>query len=231
MKKIFSLTLIFIALTITSSVTAQSKKNKIIISGFVKDSLNVPMKGVSIFINNINSRKKAKTNSRGYFKIKAKQSPIKIIAKSRYYGIEETIYQNNNFVIIVFEKVNLSSNNNIENFITKATSRKKKKKDKTYYLNMLNYLVDQPGVYLEGKDIIRIIGHGNSTSLLITPKFGVAPSPEPLFVIDGVVVNKNQVLSLRPNEVDSVSILKHGDAAIYGVQGANGVIKIRTKRG
>ena len=234
MKKIFSLTVVFIALTITSSVTAQSK---IIISGFVKDSLNIPMKGVSIFIDDINSKKRAKTNSNGYFKIKTKQSPEKIIAKSPHYGTEEITYQNNNSVTVIFEKVNLSSNNNIENFIAKTTSKKKQKKgeDKTYYLNMLDYLDAQRGIYVEKQGntggIIRISGHGNSTSLLTEPEFGTPPSPEPLFVIDGVVVNKSQVLSLNPKEVESVRVLRHADAAIYGLRGGNGVIKIITKRG
>ena len=233
MKKIFSLTVVFIALTITSSVTAQSK---IIISGFVKDSLNIPMQGVSIFIDDINSKKRAKTNSNGYFKIKTKQSPKKIIAKSPHYGTEEITYQNNNSVTVIFEKVNLSSNN-IENFIAKTTSKKKQKKDedKTYYLNMLDYLDAQPGIYVEKRGnsggIIRISGHGNSTSLFTEPEIGTPSSAEPLFVIDGVVVNKSQVLSLNPKEVESVRVLKHADAAIYGLRGGNGVIEIITKRG
>ncbi|MET2985613.1 TonB-dependent receptor plug domain-containing protein [Aureibaculum conchae] len=237
MRKIFSLTVVFIALTMTLSVKAQNVNKKIIISGFVKDSLNIPMKGIFIFIDNTNSKKKAKTNSNGFFKIRTKKSPEKIIAKSPYFGTEAITYQNNNSVVIIFKKVNLNSNENIEKFITKASSKRKKKKDKIkkYYLNMLDYLANQPGIYIQdrnnGTGIIRINGHGNSTSLFIEAEFGVPSSPEPLFVIDGINANKSQVLSLNPIQVESVTVLKHADAGLYGLRGGNGVIKIKTKRG
>ena len=50
----------------------------------------------------------------------------------------------------------------------------------------------------------------------------------PLCIIDGVPANMNNV---NPNDIESVSVLKDAAAAIYGVQGANGVILITTKRG
>lgn len=50
----------------------------------------------------------------------------------------------------------------------------------------------------------------------------------PLCIIDGVPANLNNI---NPNDVESVSVLKDAAAAIYGVQGANGVILITTKRG
>jgi TonB-linked SusC/RagA family outer membrane protein len=54
---------------------------------------------------------------------------------------------------------------------------------------------------------------------------------EPLYVIDGVVVNNTQ--GLDPNNIESVSILKDASAAgIYGSLGAtNGVVLITTKQG
>ncbi len=58
---------------------------------------------------------------------------------------------------------------------------------------------------------------------------------EPLFVIDGIVVKspdgKNNVLdNLNPEEIESVSVVKGlAASAMYGSQGANGVIVINTK--
>ena len=50
--------------------------------------------------------------------------------------------------------------------------------------------------------------------------------------VDGFEVNSEYLVSLSPSEIESVSILKDGAAlAIYGDRGANGVIKIETKRG
>jgi TonB-linked SusC/RagA family outer membrane protein len=53
----------------------------------------------------------------------------------------------------------------------------------------------------------------------------------PLFVIDDVIRTKADFDLLDPIQVESVSILKDAEAAIYGVSGANGVIIVRTKRG
>ena len=50
--------------------------------------------------------------------------------------------------------------------------------------------------------------------------------------VDGYEVNSEYLVSLSPSEIESVSILKDGAAlAIYGDRGANGIIKIETKRG
>ena len=50
--------------------------------------------------------------------------------------------------------------------------------------------------------------------------------------VDGFEVNSEYLVSLSPSEIESISVLKDGAAlAIYGDRGANGVIKIETKRG
>lgn len=68
-------------------------------------------------------------------------------------------------------------------------------------------------------------------------------TPNPLYVIDGVVVGKgtdnasimaswNPLASIDPNQIESVSVLKDASAtAIYGSRGANGVIVVTTKKG
>lgn len=50
----------------------------------------------------------------------------------------------------------------------------------------------------------------------------------PLCIVDGVPASMDNV---NPNDIESVSVLKDAAAAIYGVQGANGVILITTKKG
>ena len=50
----------------------------------------------------------------------------------------------------------------------------------------------------------------------------------PLVLVDGVQMDMNLV---NPQDIESVSVLKDASAAIYGVEGANGVILITTKRG
>ncbi len=50
-----------------------------------------------------------------------------------------------------------------------------------------------------------------------------------LVIVDGVV--RSDYNRLDPNEIESVSILKDASAAVYGVQSANGVMLITTKKG
>ena len=56
--------------------------------------------------------------------------------------------------------------------------------------------------------------------------FGVSNSP--MIIVDGVARSMD---NLNPNDVESISVLKDATAAIYGIQGANGVILIKTKSG
>lgn len=53
----------------------------------------------------------------------------------------------------------------------------------------------------------------------------------PLYVIDGIQQDAGQFNNLAPNDIESISILKDGSAAIYGVRAANGVVVVTTKKG
>jgi len=56
-------------------------------------------------------------------------------------------------------------------------------------------------------------------------------SASPLYVVDGIPAGTN-VNFLNPNDIESIEVLKDASAAaIYGTQGANGVILVTTKRG
>lgn len=55
---------------------------------------------------------------------------------------------------------------------------------------------------------------------------------EPLYVIDGIVRDGGvEFQQLNPNDIESISILKDASAAIYGLNAANGVIVVTTKKG
>ncbi|AUS05482.1 SusC/RagA family TonB-linked outer membrane protein [Pseudotamlana carrageenivorans] len=53
----------------------------------------------------------------------------------------------------------------------------------------------------------------------------------PLILIDGIVAGQGSFSQLAPQDIESLSILKDGAAAIYGARAANGVILVTTKRG
>lgn len=53
----------------------------------------------------------------------------------------------------------------------------------------------------------------------------------PLYVIDGIMKDETAFNALDIHDIENVSILKDGAAAIYGVKAANGVVLITTKTG
>ena len=53
----------------------------------------------------------------------------------------------------------------------------------------------------------------------------------PLHVVDGIISDETFFNNLDPNDIENISVLKDGSAAIYGVKAANGVILVTTKNG
>lgn len=84
-----------------------------------------------------------------------------------------------------------------------------------------------PGVYVSPGS-----GEPGATGkVVIRGKSTVNGSTDPLWVIDGVIVGSSAG-SLNPADIESMSILKDAaSTAIYGSQGANGVIVVTTKKG
>lgn len=70
----------------------------------------------------------------------------------------------------------------------------------------------------------------SSPRVLIRGIGTVNSSSDPLYVVDGVVMESIQFLN--PNDIENMEVLKDASStAIYGARGANGVVLISTKRG
>ncbi len=80
-------------------------------------------------------------------------------------------------------------------------------------------------------------GSANSASQIVVraiSSINNAQSNEPLFVVDGMPIRggASSMADLNPNDIQSMSVLKGAAAsALYGQEGANGVILIVTKSG
>lgn len=71
---------------------------------------------------------------------------------------------------------------------------------------------------------------GGPTRVMIRGIGTINSSSNPLYVVDGVVMEDFQYLN--PNDIERVEVLKDASAAaIYGARGANGVLLVTTKRG
>lgn len=82
-----------------------------------------------------------------------------------------------------------------------------------------------------GVNIFSNSGQPGGPSRVIIRGIGtINSSSNPLYVVDGVVMEDFQFLN--PNDIESVEVLKDASSsAIYGARGANGVILVTTKRG
>lgn len=55
---------------------------------------------------------------------------------------------------------------------------------------------------------------------------------EPLYVLDGQVISSDAFLTLNPNDIKEIKVLKDAAAcALYGIKAANGVLEITSQRG
>ncbi|MDB4899865.1 MAG: TonB-dependent Receptor Plug Domain protein, partial [Gemmatimonadetes bacterium] len=55
----------------------------------------------------------------------------------------------------------------------------------------------------------------------------------PLFIVNGAQVragSNGELVGVDPNEIDTVKVLSSAEAGMYGIEGANGVIVITTRR-
>ena len=101
--------------------------------------------------------------------------------------------------------------------VTTAVSNVKVKKHEAQtYSSMYDYLRGRvPGVQVTSDNRIIIRGIGTNSD-----------ATDPLILVDGVEVT--DLSSIDPMFVKSVDVIKDGSSAIYGMQGANGVIIIKT---
>jgi TonB-linked SusC/RagA family outer membrane protein len=73
---------------------------------------------------------------------------------------------------------------------------------------------------------------GNDFSTILVRGVNTFANATPLFVVDGVPLQGSGKLQrIDPASIESITVLKDASAAIYGSQGANGVILVTTKRG
>ena len=99
---------------------------------------------------------------------------------------------------------------------TAVSNVKVRKHEAQTYSDMYAYLRGRvPGVMVTSDNRIIIRGIGTNSD-----------ATDPLILVDGV--ETTDLSGINPADVASVDVIKDGSSAIYGMQGANGVIIIKT---
>ena len=105
---------------------------------------------------------------------------------------------------------------------TERSNRSELSGDRSAY-DLVDYLIRIPGVYVQGG--------GHNVSVTIRGPNSFMFSTQPLYVVNGQILGRDfnrAKNAVEMHEIERIRVLKGNDAAIYGFQGANGVIVIQT---
>lgn len=199
------------------------------VSGQITDSQDRPLAGVVITA--ADNKTYAVSDTKGCFEIRAEMNTklnvscigfitqdVLVDSDRLLIVMEEEVLQIDDVVVVAYgtqKKESLSGSvssiRNDELITTKAPSLAQSLQGKVAGLR-IRQTEGQPGQF--GNDInIRGLG-------------------APIFVIDGVKRDDgNEFQRLNPNDIESISFIKDGTAAIYGMNSSNGVILVTTKKG
>lgn len=204
-----------------------------ILKGIVKSNKGQAVEGATVRI--LNSNEVAVTSSSGAFEINLNQSSVEVEVHSLGFKTYKGKVDANQNVVITLDEA-LSEMDEVvvvgygqqkRSHLASAVSQINAKEITTAPMaNLSNMLTGK----LPGLTSIQSSGKPgeDGSALYIRGLNSFAGGNGPMILVDGV---PRLIDYVNPNDVESVTILKDAAAAIYGIQGANGVILITTKKG
>ncbi|GIQ57331.1 SusC/RagA family TonB-linked outer membrane protein [Flavobacterium collinsii] len=213
------------------------------ITGKVTDSKRVPLPGVNIVVKG--TKTSTQTDFDGNFKIAAKKGDILTVSYVSFTTVH--IPASNAMTITLIETQNeleavlvvgygTQTKKNLTDNIARVTA---KDIQQIPVSNVQNALVGK----LAGVQITQTNGKvEGGINIRVRGAASISAGTQPLYVLDGIPLitdnessngaPTNPLLTLSPNEIESIDVLKDASsAAIYGARGANGVVIITTKKG
>ncbi|MFI5157774.1 MAG: SusC/RagA family TonB-linked outer membrane protein [Sphingobacteriales bacterium] len=236
MKKIYVLFSVLLLLSISNVLKAQNRT----VSGTVIDEKSEPLPGVTVQVKG--SSASTTTDVDGKFSIKVTNLQNVTIGVSfvGYNYLEKTLKvgeKNADFKMVP------SSKSLDEVVIVGYGEQKKSSLTGSVATIAVKNIQDIPSLNLAASMAGQVVGLGVAQDArpgqpanitirnTMTLNGNHGGSTAPLYIIDDQVRTQADFNLLDPSEVESISILKDAEAAIYGVQGANGAVLVRTKRG
>ncbi|MBQ2919044.1 MAG: TonB-dependent receptor [Bacteroidales bacterium] len=214
-------------------VASQAEK---VITGIVQDVNGEPIIGASVIQDKTSNG--VITGVDGSFSLNVPEGAKVVIACLGYQDNVITVGKQTHFVITLqdsaefLEEVVVVGMNNRQTrrSITGAVSTiQTKELVQSPVANISNALAGK----LPGLITVQSSGEpGADAANLYIRGLGTYGSSAPLVVIDGLPRNKADFDMLDPNEIESITILKDASSSsLYGIQGANGVVVVSTRRG
>jgi TonB-linked SusC/RagA family outer membrane protein len=205
------------------------------IQGTVRDSTGA-LPGVSVFVKGKNGRGTV-TDANGRYSLKVNNDSEILVFSMLGYISQEVVVENRSTIDVVLKV----STNTLNDVVVVAFGKQKKASitgaiatiqtkelKQSAVSNLSNALVGRlPGLFAR-----QTTGEpgADGSSIWIRGISSFSSDRNPVILVDGV--RREGFGLIDPNEVESISILK--DAAttsVFGVEGANGVVLVTTKRG
>jgi TonB-dependent SusC/RagA subfamily outer membrane receptor len=211
---------------------AQKKKDELIrVEGTVTAFRNLYVKNVEVTARK--TKTKALTDTLGYFEIMAREGDVLIFKAAGFLDNRRKVNADRdsiavNMVMKSEEKdrmVAVGYGHISEKDLTHASNHYENlNNDYLKYNNIAALLrAEIPGARINDQDGVRVFLRGSENVLNMQSS---ANRGDALLVVDGIIYDNIDFLNIE--DIQSVSVLKGPEAAIYGTRGANGVVLIST---
>lgn len=204
----------------------------VLISGQVQDVSNMPLAGVTVSVRGGSAA--TATDEAGRFSLTVPDNAVLVFSLIGYVEQRVPVGQQQ------FIQVTLVESNSALDEVVVVGYGTQRRSDVTGAIASVTSkdIEDEPilqvGQALQGKvpglQVSQNSGAPGSGLLIRVRGTGTVNNSEPLYVVDG---NPNvDAIDIAPDQIESIQVLKSASAAaIYGAQGANGVVLITTKQG
>ncbi|HSL86535.1 MAG TPA: TonB-dependent receptor plug domain-containing protein [Bacteroidales bacterium] len=226
--------LLFLALICPlAALNGQKTPRKITITGTVLDANKNPVTGAVIFVDNIKTE--VKTDQRGFYRIRVNSDAEEILVFTLFNGVAEQEIKGRrsiDFMLVNDADASADRTKTADDESVNVGYGAIQKKDMTTQSQQLDTRDPAFASYQTIYDMIRGRFPGvevSGKSIRISGASSLNVSTEPLFVVDGVIVNSIDEIS--PQNVKSIEVLKGPAATAYGTRGSNGVIVITRMTG
>lgn len=228
------------------SISGAFAQTTVAISGKIIDEIAQPLPGVSVKVKN--GAAATMTAPDGTFKINAPTNSVLVFSYLGYTSSEKTVGASP----VVFD-IQLQPSPNELNQVVVIGYGQVQRKDVTGAISSIGEkdIAESGAIAIDQVLQGRVAGvqmqqnsgmPGSSNTVRVRGISSLSASTEPIYVIDGVIIeggassgsntNTNALASINPADVVSIDVLKDASAtAIYGSRASNGVIVITTKRG
>lgn len=227
LKSVIIFSLVLLGISISNSQET--------VTGKVVDNLGIPLPGVSVILEGTTSG--SDTDFDGIYNVNGNftENSVLIFSYIGFKTLKIPVKGRSTIDIQMEEDVNAL------NEVVIVGYGSQQKKDITGSVSTIDGEVfesrpnTQVGALIQGQSAgVQVLANSGKPSegfnIRIRGVNSITAGSDPLYVVDGVPTTDTR--SINPSDIDTITILKDASStAIYGAQGANGVVIITTKRG